>query len=163
MDLRYDLSVPARFAAERLHGVVETPSAVYQVVPGLTKGAAFVGWVHPDRFEIHVRQRNYNSLAPRAFGLIEPVGTGCRITVRVGASTTTKNVLAALIAFTGIGSAPVLVSAGFPPLFGVGLALLLVGVSVYLLHAQPGPGMPRGEEERLKELIDELFGPSTQG
>lgn len=162
MRLRYDLSMPARSAAERLRNAVETPSAAYQVVPGLTKGATFVGWVHPDRFEIHVRQRNYNSLAPRAFGSIEAVGTGCRITVRVGASATIKNVLAALIAFTGIGSAPVLVSAGFPPLFGVGLALLLVGVSVYLLRARPGPGMPRAEEERLKELLDGLFSPGTQ-
>jgi hypothetical protein len=154
--------MPARSAAERLRGVVETPSAAYQVVPGLTTGAAFVGWVHPDRFEIHVRQRNYNSMAPRAFGSIEAVGTGCRITVCVGASTTTKNGLAALIAFTGICAAPVLVSAGFPAVFGVALALILVGVSIYLLRARPGPGLPRAEEERLKELLDGLFGPSAQ-
>lgn len=157
MDLRYDLRLPAQTAADRLRAVIDMPSAAYQAIPGLTGGRQFVGWVREDGFEIHVRRTNYNSLAPRAHGRIEARGSGCQVTVRVEASSLTKNGLAGLIAATGIAGALVLVAAGFPLLVGVIVATALLGTSVALIRSRPGRGFPYREEERLKELLDGVF------
>lgn len=80
--------VPAVFTS-RLSALVEEPSWIYYVVPGAHAGRRYVGRVRPDRFEIHVRQKNYNSFAPRLYGSVEPTNSGCRIRARVGVSRTT--------------------------------------------------------------------------
>lgn len=146
-----------------MRAVIDTPSAAYQVMPGLTGGQQFVGWVREDGFEIHVRRTNYNSLAPRAHGRIEALGSGCRITARVEASNLTKNGLAGLIAPTGIAGGLVLVAAGFPLLVGVVVTVALLGTSVFVIRSRPGRGFPYREEEHLKELLDGVFAATASG
>lgn len=163
MIVRYDLDLPPEAVRDRLRSATDRESLLYRTLPGIVAGKQLVGIVGPDAFEVHVRQQNYNSLAPRARGSIERTERGSVVTVELGAPPTTVNGLAVLIGATGLGGGLVLVGAGYPLGVGVFVALCLLVVSWFVRSSGPGSGFPRKEQLELHEALDAIFGANAQG
>ncbi len=157
MILRYELDVPPDAVAARLRSAIEGESILYRVAPSVGARKRLVGSVGRNTFEIHVRQQNYNSLAPRAKGSIEETDRGSRVTVELGASRTTTVGLSLLIGATGLGGGIVLVGAGYPAAVGALTAATLLAISWLVGRSGPRSGFPRSEESELHGALDMIF------
>lgn len=119
-----------------------------------------MGRVGPRHFEVWIRRRNYNSLAPRAFGEIIPAEHGSRVVVRIQPARTTRVGLPLLIALTGVSGAVVLPAAGYPVPIAAGVGLALGAVAILLWRGGLRGGFPSEESEHLRAFLDRAL--STQ-
>lgn len=93
----YEVALPPEAATARLEAAIGEVPRSYHGLPGLHGGRRHVGRVWSGGFDVHVRQKNYNSLAPRAFGRIEPTARGCRVSCRIDVPRPTRVGLALLM------------------------------------------------------------------
>lgn len=154
----YETSRELEAVRGALREAIDPPTFASAILPGAVTGRRFVGRVEHDRFEIWVRRRNYNSLAPRAIGRLTSTARGTRVDTEIAIPSVVSFVLAGLIAFAGLGSAPVLVTIGLPPLIVVAIVLALLGLAVVVARSHGAErGFPLSESQQLREFLDELF------
>lgn len=97
------------------------------------------------------------------FGRVTPTAHGATVDVQIGTSAITRVILAALLAFGGLGSLPVLASAGYPVQVVIAISLALVSFAIFLLRSERvGAGFPRQEAIELERFIDDLFATDAQ-
>jgi hypothetical protein len=145
-------------ASALLGSKIDRPSSVYQIVPGLTSGAPFVGSISDRGFDIHVRRRGANSLAPSAIGLFRPIPAGTEIDVRVGVASDMRHALAVFIGVIGIVSMPAEFSAGVPSVFVLAVAAILIAAAFWIYRNDGEDfGFPSSEAHQLVGLLDETF------
>ena len=141
-------------AASRLRAAIDEPGVLYQIVPALTRGRRFVGWVSPTAFDIRVRRTGANSLAPHARGSFIPTEKGCLVEVHFGPSELTRRGLAALILLVGISAPLPLLSVGYPWPVAVGVLLICVAVSMFVFRARTDDrGFPSNEAVLLEDFV----------
>jgi len=154
----YDLDAPPSVVQERLRAAIDGVPTGSSLVPGGFHGRRFVGHIRAGGFEIWVRGPSYNSLAPRAFGRIEPTSTGTRVVVRIHVPRITNVVLALLLAFAGVGCIPVLTSVGYPAPIAALIGFVLLGLSLLVLRIRGrDPGFPRSESNDLRQFLHDLL------
>jgi hypothetical protein len=112
MRLYYRVALPPDEAVALLRTQVDRPSPLYLVLPRLTTGAPFVGTVTGSGFDIRVRRRYRNSLAPHAVGVIRAAGTDSEIRATVGVGAAIRHALAVFIGLIGVLAAPAELSSG---------------------------------------------------
>jgi len=153
----YELDVDPGMVESKIREAIDPPSKAAALIPGIFAGRRFIGRVGGGRFEIWVRRRSYNSLAPRAYGVIEPTTHGSRVNVRIGVQSVTRVGLGLLIALAGLGSMPVLVSIGYG---GIGIAIgvaLVIFSGLLIRFGSADRGFPRNESAELQGLLDGLL------
>src|SRR6266849_8152632 len=158
MRLHYRVRLMPDDAAARLRTQVDRPSLLYLVVPGLTSGAPFVGSVTSSGFNVRVRRRSANSLAPRAVGFFRRTATGTDIDATVGVGTAMSRALALVIGLIGVVAAPADVSSGVPAPVVITIAVVCAIAAVVIwLHESEDLGFPAREAQQLKTLLDATF------
>jgi hypothetical protein len=158
MRLHYRVPLAPDDAAARLRAQVDRPSLLYSVAPGLTTGAPFVGSVTSSRFDIRVRRRSPNSLAPHAVGIFRPTATGTEIEAAVGVGTALRHALAVFIGLIGVLSMPAELSAGVPAPVVITIAAVCVIAAVFFwIRDDEDLGFPASEGQQLKDLLNATF------
>ena len=159
MKLTYVVRKPPEEVAQELQAKVDAPGAIYRMLPGTTTGRAVVGQVTTEGFELGIRRRNYNSLAPRARGRVRRITTGSEIEVEVGASPTIRKALALLLVLIGFSAAPPLAAVGYPTYLVLAVVASLFAVGTYVARSTRfDSGFPSRESEQLRDFLDSCFG-----
>ena len=156
-DFAYELDLPPAVAAAQLRESVDAPRIGEALVPGVYRGGRILGTVRGTDFELWVRRRNYNSLAPRAVGHIVPSARGSLVSVRIAAPRQASVMFALIIAVAALGGAPVLISVGYNPVAVLALVVLLTGLAVYFWLAPASAGFPTSEAVELRAFLDGAF------
>lgn len=156
--LSYRVPLTPDEAAARLRAQVDRPSLLYSVVPGLTTGAPFVGSVTSSGFDIRVRRRSANSLAPHEVGIFRAMATGTEIEATIGVGAAIRHALAALIGLIGVLSMPAELSAGVPAPLVIAIATVCVTAAIIVwIRDGEDLGFPASEGRELKDLLNSTF------
>jgi hypothetical protein len=163
MRLNYRTSLAPEVAAARLREKVDAITTTYLIVPGVTKGKAFVGRVSDERFDIRVRQTGRNSLAPSAVGQIQRTGGGSEIVAQVGVGRAISHALGVFLVLIAVLCAPAALVAGASAVATVGITACcaVAGVLVWM-RGPEDLGFPRSEADALKNLLDATFGTTAE-
>jgi hypothetical protein len=137
---------------------IDGPTSASSLIPGAFGGRRYVGRVADGRFEVWIRRRSYNSLAPRLTGTIESIPEGSRIKASIGPPQITRWSLAVLAGFGAVGAMPVLLAVGYGAAFVLLLVMPLVIIVIFLLRGSVGDlGFPRSEAEELRTFLSEAL------
>jgi len=154
----YEVRLPKDAVEDLIRSGVDSPTIASALIPGAVPGRRYVGRVAAGRFEVWIRRRSYNSLAPRLSGRIEPTAYGSRVFASIGVPPLTRRVLAVLASFGAVGAFPVLLSVGYGAVVALLLVTPLVVIVVMLLRGTVHDfGFPRSEAEELGKFLDQTL------
>jgi hypothetical protein len=154
-----ELGVTVAEVEDLIRSRIDASTLASGLIPGAVYGRRYVGRVAGGRFEVWIRRRSYNSLAPRLTGTIESTPGGSRVIANVGPPQMTRWSLAGLASFGAVGAIPVLLAVGYGPAVVLLLVAPLVIIVVLLLRGSVGDlGFPRSEAEELRQFLGEALG-----
>jgi hypothetical protein len=163
-EMTFEVGLPVAAVEDLIRSRIDAPTLASGLITGAVHGRRYVGRVAGARFEVWIRRRSYNSVAPQLTGTIESTPGGSRVIASIGPPQVTRWTLAALAGFGAVGVVPVLLGVGY----GLAVALLLVAplviIVVLLLRgcSVRDPGFPRSEAEELRMFLGEALAPEIR-